>query len=72
MKKQSSLQSKETKTAVVSTAELDNLTAQIAETMTHVSQAERQGHFSTYWHEKLERLNGRLAEINASKEQTEA
>lgn len=43
--------------------EIDEVTAQMAETLTHVKEQEAQGNKDTYWHDKLERLGRRLSEI---------
>lgn len=45
--------------------EIDEVTAQMAEALTRVNQEEKQGHAGTYWHEKLERLSSRLADIQS-------
>ncbi len=65
-KKRSPMQSKN---HLKDTAVRDDLVAQIAATTDRARQAERQGQFATYWHDKLERLNGRLAEFNGQLEE---
>lgn len=43
--------------------EIDKLTAQIEAAKLRVSTEERQGNTSTYWHDKLARLEGALSEL---------
>lgn len=51
------------KKSLPSQNEIDNLTAQIEAVKLRVATEEKQGHTSTYWHDKLARLEGVLSEL---------